>query len=86
MKASLDIVLTYIRTMPAHGLRKGSATHVSCATTAPPPIALIANWGNRSLLNIYWQFTKVDDAFLGCCLCGLDPNNSTFSVLLLIGW
>jgi hypothetical protein len=84
MKASWDIVQTYIRTMSAHGLRKGSATHVSCATTAPPPIASIANRGDWSLgkvLDVYWQFAEVGDAYLGRCLCGLDPNHSTFSVL-----
>ena len=84
MKASWDIAQTYIRTMSSHGLRKGSATHVSCATTAPPPIASIANRGDWSLgkvLDVYWQFAEVDDAYLGRCLCGLDPNHSTFSVL-----
>ena len=84
MKASWDIVQTYIRTMSAHGFRKSSATHVSCATTAPPPIASIANRGDWSLgkvLDIYWQFAKVGDAYLGRCLCGLDPNQTTFSVL-----
>jgi hypothetical protein len=52
----------------------------------PPPIALIANRGNWSLLgkvlDVYWQFAKVGDAYLGRCVCGLDPNqHSTFSVL-----
>jgi hypothetical protein len=53
--------------MTAHGLRKGSATHVSCATTAPPPIASIANRGDWSLgkvLDVYWQFAEVGDAYL----------------------
>lgn len=70
--------------MSSHGLRKGSATHESCATTAPPPIALIANQGDWSLgkvLDVYWQFAEVCDAYLGRCLCGLDPDHSTFSVL-----
>jgi hypothetical protein len=40
MKESWDIVQTYIRTMSAHGLREGSATHVSCATTVPPPVVV----------------------------------------------
>ena len=35
LKAHWDIVQTYITTMSAHGIRKGSATHVACATTAP---------------------------------------------------
>ncbi len=84
MKASWDIVQTNIRTISAHGLRKGSATHVSCATTTPPPIASIANRGDWSagiVLNAYWQFAELGDPYLGCCLCGLDPNHSTFSVL-----
>jgi hypothetical protein len=83
-KASWDIAQAYIRTMSSHGLRKGSAAHVSCATTAPPPIALIANRGDWSLgkvLDVYWQFAEVGNAYLGCCLCGLDPNHSTFYVL-----
>jgi hypothetical protein len=54
--------------MSAHGIRKGSATHVSCATTAPPPIASIANrgdWSMGKVLNVYWQFADVGDAYLG---------------------
>jgi hypothetical protein len=84
MKASWGIVQTYITTMSAHGIRKGSATHVSCATTAPPPIASIANrgdWSMGKVLDVYWQFADVGDAYLGRCLCGLDPTLSTFSVL-----
>ena len=84
MKASWDIAQMYITTMSAHGIRKGSATHVSCATTAPPPIASIANrgdWSMGKVLDVYWQFADVGDAYLGRCLCGLDPNLSSFSVL-----
>ena len=84
MKAYWGIVQTYITTMSAHGIRKGSATHVSCATTCPPPIASIANrgdWSMGKVLDVYWQFADVGDAYLGRCLCGLDPNLSTFSVL-----
>ena len=33
------------------------------------------------VLDVYWQFADVGDAYLGRCLCGLDPNLSTFSVL-----
>jgi hypothetical protein len=50
----------------------------------PPPIASIANRGDWSLgkvLDVYWQFAKAGDAYLGRCLCGLDPNHSKFSVL-----
>jgi hypothetical protein len=84
VKAYWDIIQTYITNMSAHSLRKGSATHVACATTAAPPIALIANRGDWSLgkvLDVYWQFVEVGDSYLGRCLCGLDPNDSTFSVL-----
>jgi hypothetical protein len=49
MKAYWGIVQTYITTMSAHGIRKGSATHVLCATTCPPPIASIANRGDWSM-------------------------------------
>jgi hypothetical protein len=71
MKMSQDIVQTFITNMSAHGLRKGSATHVACATAAPPPIASIANRGDWSLgkvLDVYWQFAEVGDSYLGCCL------------------
>ena len=51
----------------------------------PPPIALIANRGNWL---VYWESSwcllavcEADDAYIGCCLCRLDPNHSTFSVL-----
>jgi hypothetical protein len=70
--------------MSAHGLRKGSATHVASATTAPPPIASIAKRGDWSLgkvLDVYWQFAEAGDSYLGCCLCGLDPNHTNFSAL-----
>jgi len=49
MKRHWDVVQTYITNMSAHGLRKGSATHVASATTCPPPIASIANRGDWSL-------------------------------------
>ena len=84
VKEKWDIVQTYISRMSAHGIRKGSATYVSCATTAPPPIASIANrgdWSMGKVLDVYWTFAEVGDNYLGRCLCGLDPNHSTFSVL-----
>jgi hypothetical protein len=81
-KAHWGIVQTYITTMSAHGIRKGSATHVSCATTCPPQIASIANRGNWSMGKVlYWQFADVGDVYLGCCLCSLDPTLTAFSVL-----
>lgn len=84
LKGHWDVVQTHIRNMSAHGLRKGSATHVASATTCPPPIASIANRGDWSLgkvLDVYWQFAESGDAYLGRCLSGLDPNTSAFSVL-----
>jgi hypothetical protein len=83
MKASWGIVQVhnhYVRTW----YKERSATHVSCATTALPPIASLANrddWSMGKVLDVYWQFADVGDAYLGQCLCGLDPTLSTFSVL-----
>ena len=84
LKTYWDVVKTFIKNMSAHGLRKGSATHVATATTVPPPIASLANRGDWSLgkvLDVYWQFAETGDSYLGRCLCGLDPNKSEFSVL-----
>ena len=84
MKKYANIVTTYITTMSAHGIRKGSATHVACATTCPPPLASIAargDWSLGKVLDIYWRFAEAGDNYLGRCLCGLDPNCTTFSVL-----
>ncbi len=39
------------------------------------------DWSMGKVLDVYWQFADVGDAYLGCCLCGLDPNFSSFSVL-----
>ena len=30
------------------------------------------------VLDVYWQFADVGDAYLGRCLCGLDPNLTSF--------
>ena len=84
MKTFWEVVKTFITNMSAHGIRKGSATHVASATTVPPPIASIANRGDWSLgkvLDIYWQFAETGDSYLGRCLAGLDPNTSEFSTL-----
>ena len=84
VKRHWDVVQTHIQTMSAHGVRKGSATHVASATTSPPPLPSIASRGDWSLgkvLDIYWQFAEAGDAYLGRCLSGLDPNDSNFSVL-----
>ena len=33
------------------------------------------------VLDVYWQFADIGNAYLGCCLCGFDPNLSSFSIL-----
>ena len=79
-----DDVKVYVRRASTHGIRKGSATYVSSATTLPPPIASIANRGDWSLgkvLDVYWHFAEPGDAYLGRCLCGLDPNSADFAIL-----
>jgi hypothetical protein len=84
LKKHRSVVQTFVQNVSAHGIRKGSATHVASATTCPPPIASIANRGDWSLgkvLDVYWQFAESGDAYLGRCLAGLDPNLSSFSVL-----
>ena len=45
----------------------------------PELIILLESLGK--ILDIYWQFAEAGDSYLGRCLCGLDPNDSTFSVL-----
>jgi hypothetical protein len=87
MKSDWETVKTFIKNLSAHGLQKGSAsTHVSSATTVPPPIASLAiggDWLLGKVLDIYWQFAKTGDTYLGRCLAGLDPNSSDVSVLPL---
>ena len=78
MKAHWDIVQTYITTMSAYGIRKGNATTMS------PPVASIqarGDWSIGKVLDANWKFAEVGDSYLGRCLCGLDPDSSTFSVL-----
>lgn len=79
-----DAVQTFIQNFSAHGWRKGSATHSASATTCGPPLPSIAcrgDWSLGKVLDIYLQFAEAGDAYLGRVLCGLDPNDSTFSVL-----
>jgi hypothetical protein len=84
LKSHWAIVMTFIKTLSAHGIRKGSATHVASSTTVPPPIASIAargDWSLGKVLDIYWQFAQTGDNYLGRCISGLDPNSSKFSIL-----
>ena len=79
-------VTTYIREKHpnGHSIRKGSATHVTSATTAPPPVSSVAargEWSLSSVLDIYWQFADPGDYYLGRCLAGLDPNHEDFATL-----
>ena len=67
-----------------HGIRKGSATHATSNTTAPPPLASIFHRGEWSLgvvLEIYWRYAECGDQYLGRILAGLDANSVTFDVL-----
>ena len=81
MKCYWNSVMTFIKNISAHGLRKGSATHVSSGKTMPPLIASIAARGDWSLgkkvLDIHWQFAQTGDAYLGQSLTGLDSSNTS---------
>jgi len=79
-------VKAYIRPDHAnsHGIRKGSGTHASTGTTAPPPVSSIAACGEWSLgkvLDVYWHFSEPGDTYLGRVLAFLCPSSSTFAIL-----
>ena len=79
-------VKQYVREkhMNAHGLRKGLATHATSGTTCPPSLPSICNrgeWAMGKVFDVYWHFCNSGDYYLGRVLCGLDPNNESFSVL-----
>jgi len=63
----------------SHGICKGSGTHASTGTIAPPPVSSIATLGK--VLDVYWHFSKPGDSYLGRVLAFLCPNSSDFAVL-----
>ena len=67
-----------------HGVRKGGATHVTSATTHPPPVSSIAargEWSLGRILDLYWHFAEPGDHYLGRCLAALDPDSEAFATL-----
>jgi hypothetical protein len=44
------------------------------------------DWSLGKVLDVYWPFAEVGDAYLGHCLCGLDPNRSTLLSVLPPHW
>ena len=67
-----------------YGLRKGSATHATSGTTAPPPITSIfmrGEWSMGVVQDIYWRYCQVGDQYLGRCMACLDPNSPVFDTL-----
>jgi len=70
----------------SHGIRKGSSTHASSGTTAPPPVSSIAargEWTLGRVLDLYWHFSEPGDAYLGRVLAFLQPNSPSFATLPL---
>ena len=68
----------------AHGVRKGSATHASSATTLPPAFTSIAargEWSRGKILDIYFQFAMGGDYYLGRLLTLIDPEDEMFATL-----
>ena len=68
----------------AHGVRKGSATHASSATTLPPAFTSIAargEWSMGKILDIYFQFAMGGDYYLGRLLTLIDPEDEMFATL-----
>lgn len=67
-----------------YGLRKGSSTHASTSTTAPPPvpsIVLRGEWSLGEVLDIYWKWAEAGDQYLGRVLAGFQPNSASFEQL-----
>ena len=53
--------------------------------TCPPPPSSVAHRGEWSLVtvfDIYWLFAEAGDYYCGRILAGIDPNTSTFEVLI----
>jgi hypothetical protein len=68
----------------AHGLRKGSGSHASSATTLPPSFVAVAargEWSIGKILDVYFKFALGGDQYLGRILALLDPNTESFSIL-----
>ena len=68
----------------AHGIRKGSGSYASSATTQPPSFVATAargEWSIGKVLGVYFKFGTGGDQYLGRLLAFLDPNDSSFAVL-----
>jgi hypothetical protein len=68
----------------AHGIRKGSGTHASSATTVPPAFTSVAargEWSMGKILDIYFQFAMGGDYYLGRLLTLIDPEDDHFDTL-----
>jgi len=86
LKNHREAVQTYIRPDHAnsHGIRKGSGTHASSGTTAPPPVSSIAargEWTLGKVLDVYWHFSEPGDTYLGRVLAFLNPSSPEFGTL-----
>ncbi|KAL7538044.1 hypothetical protein ACHAXR_008244 [Thalassiosira sp. AJA248-18] len=68
----------------AHGIRKGSGSHASSATTMPPSFVAVAargEWSIGKILDVYFKFAMGGDQYLGRILALLDPNDVSFEIL-----
>ena len=68
----------------AHGIRKGSGTHASSATTVPPAFTSVAargKWSMGKIRDIYFQFAMGGDYYLGRLLMLIDPEDVLFDTL-----
>ena len=69
-----------------HGISKGSATYSTSGTTVPPSLTLGAlhmDWSMGNVFDLYFNFGKYDNNYLGGILAGLDPNSTNFDDLPL---
>lgn len=68
----------------AHGIRKGSGSHASSATTVPPQFTSVAargEWSMGKILDIYFQFAMGGDYYLGRLLTLIPPEDKLFDSL-----
>ncbi|KAL7537408.1 hypothetical protein ACHAWF_013067, partial [Thalassiosira exigua] len=68
----------------AHGVRKGSGTYASSATTLPPSFVAVAargEWSMGKILDVYFKFAMGGDQYLGRLLALLDPRDGSFADL-----